>query len=353
MAIQSRFRSEQLSVVRRAFQAHAALLFVPGEGPEHVLADADIEPGSTARVAPNTLIIPGKGLVGWIVRNRQALIVNSFDQRSSHLGYYGAAQEDHVTAFMGCPLSCGGVVCVDTNRPVQFSENDLYLLQCLAELCSQQNLPATTQEPSTAYLKHIERIQDLRRHYPHWGDYVANFLEFLVEATPFSHVSFAAIAPNDEHFTVEAENPDLLVRHVRVPLAGQQPGLRLPLSGSLVGWVLRNEVAVHADGKEGSPAMPLYGKIPGLPSFEAVACLPVTVNKSTSAVLSLAAQEPLSIDPQLRSFIRMAVAELEHYLETLYLRHRISALLPKAKIHHQGATSYNPDTAPHARAEDE
>jgi hypothetical protein len=346
---------ETLTVIRQAFDAHAAILFTAGQKGECVLSCADCAPDSPFGVNPATHITAGKGLVGWIVRNRQALIVNNFDQRSSRLGYYDAAHESNITSFMGCPLENGGIICIDSVQAAAFSEKDLSLLKTLTKLLKCHTLYQTEERPELAiYFNKLECIQGLRRQRPHWATYLDEFIAHLAEATDFDHICFSSLPGNNDKFTVEAENVPLLkplsTNAFSTPDSGQA---MLPLAGSLVGWVARNEMPVHVDGLSDAPATPLYGKLRAVPVFQTSVCLPVMVNKACMAVLCFGKAQATPIAPHLRMFMRMALNELEQYLEILSLTHKISSLLPKARVHRKGATVYNPDAAPLKKEDDD
>jgi len=284
-------------------------------------------------------------LVGWILRNRQPLIVNNFDQRTSRLGYYESREESLVAAFMGCPLDNGGVLCVDTTtKDRAFSEDQMEGLTALGGLFAPPPASADIEEVRR-YFSRLERIQELRVQNMQWKTYLPAFLKLVAEATRFDHVAFAARPDNSETFTIEAESAPLLLAD------GASP--QLPIAGGVVGWVFRNDMPVHTEGLSSPPAAALYGKVKNVPEFRSVVCLPVAVNKATTAALCLGGLEPRPIPQAMRSFIRMATDELVQFLETLYLRHRVRSLLPLAKLHRNGAAIYNPDIAPSPQQKEE
>ena len=125
-----------LSIVCSVFDAYSVVLFLPDEeGEAHHLAAAF---SLGERIASNASVLPGKGLVGWIVRNRQPLLVPNFDQRQNHLGYYVDNEEQTIKAFMGCPLhGARGALCLDSKRQYSFSEKDQKMLHLFADLVSQ------------------------------------------------------------------------------------------------------------------------------------------------------------------------------------------------------------------------
>ena len=205
---------------------------------------------------------------------------------------------------------------------------------------------ASDAEDLRRYFSRLEQLSELSTRTPHWRDYLAAFLRLMAESTQFEYVAFATSQEGDTTYTVEGENTPLLITEEGMP--------ELPLaSGGLVSWVFRNEVPVHAEGSDGSPSTPLFGKIDGVPNFQSVMCLPVQLNKVTCGVLCLAGLNPRALPQNLRTFAKIAVTYLAQYLEMLYLRHRLKTLLPRAKVHRDGAMAYDPDTAPSAPLNEE
>ena len=335
-----------LALVRTTFDAHSAVLFLPDQSGNYTVAlsSTDDEPN-----VQEVTIAPGKGLVGWILRHKQPVIVNNLDMRHTFLGYYDEEEEGAISAFMGCHIPEGGALCVDSVRPRAYTEEDQLLLHRFARHIARQVHSAglaSDAEDLRRYFSRLEQLSELSTRTPHWRDYLAAFLRLMAESTQFEYVAFATSQEGDTTYTVEGENTPLLITDVGMP--------ELPLaSGGLVSWVFRNEVPVHAEGSDGSPSTPLFGKIDGVPNFQSVMCLPVQLNKVTCGVLCLAGLNPRALPQNLRTFAKIAVTYLAQYLEMLYLRHRLKTLLPRAKVHRDGAMAYDPDTAPSAPLNEE
>ena len=102
-----------LALVRTTFDAHSAVLFLPDQSGNYTVAlsSTDNEPS-----VQEVTIAPGKGLVGWILRHKQPVIVNNLDMRHTFLGYYDENDEGAISAFMGCHIPEGGALCVDSVR---------------------------------------------------------------------------------------------------------------------------------------------------------------------------------------------------------------------------------------------
>ncbi|MBQ9405511.1 MAG: GAF domain-containing protein [Desulfovibrio sp.] len=334
------FEKHVLSIVCSVFDAYSVVLFLPDEEGEACHLASAYSLGD--KILPTVSILPGKGLVGWIIRNRQPLLVANFDQRQSSLGYYADGEEANIKAFMGCPIPLGGVICVDSKRQYSFSDKDHKVLQMFAELIARQQGATGRQELAGEiphYFAELGVIQELRFRYKRWNVFLQNYLRVMVEATGFDYGAFASVDQPGESYCIEAETARLL-------LTGEEPRI-LPMSNGITGWVFRNEQQVVAEGVEGSPASVLFGKLPDdLPDFQAVVCMPVKVNRSTRGVLCLAHTNPRQIDESMRSFIEQGVDHLALFLENLYLKMRLRSMLPKAQVHGEGAQIYDPDSAP-------
>ena len=293
------------------------------------------------KISPDIAILPVRGLVGWIIRNRQPLLVPNFDQRQSNLDYYEGGEEASIKAFMGCPVPTGGALCVDSKRQYSFSDRDHKILQLFAELISRQQGSMGRQELTgdiPRYFAELGVIQDLRFRYKRWPQFLQNYLHTMVDATGFDYCAFASVDAPGETYCVECESARLL-------LMDGEP-LILPMGSGIAGWDFRNDQPLVAEGVEGAPSSVLFGKLPDMPDFQAAMCMPVMVNKSTRGVLCLAHTSPRQIDESMRSFVRQAVEHLALFLENLYFKTRLRTMLPKAKVHSDGPQAYDPDIAP-------
>ncbi|MDE5878959.1 MAG: GAF domain-containing protein [Desulfovibrio sp.] len=332
-----------LSIICSVFDAHSAVLFLPEEDDDACHVAAAFSLGDS--IAADAVIRPGAGLVGWIIRNRQPLLLPHFDQRPSNLGYYADGAETGIKAFMGCPVPAGGVLCVDSKRQYSFSDKDARLLQLFAELISrlETNLPGADMAGDIPrYFAELGVIQDLRFRYKRWPVFLENYLLTMRDATGFEYCAFASLDPTGEQYCVEAESSPLLLREGAAALR--------PLGSGIVGWAFRDEQPVFVENDTAPTA--LFGRVEGAPEFQTAICMPVMVNKSARGVLCLARTGQVSIDEGLRSFVRQAVDHLALFLENLYLRTRLKAILPRATVESDGARVFDPDLAPPAPRED-
>lgn len=334
--MKSTFETQLLSIVCSVFEAYSAVLFLPDEaGRNHYLA-ASFSLGDN--IPQDTTILPGKGLVGWIIHNRQPLLVDRFDQPQGNLGYYGAHADEKIKAFMGVPIPSGGAICVDSKRQFSFSEKDCKILQLFAELAGKRDnrTAEDAMGDSPRYFAELGVIQDLRFRFRRWPEFLRNFLRVVARAMRFDYCAFATLQEDRESYCLESESTPLL-------LASGQP-LCMPLGSGITGWVFRNEQPVFAEANTSSTA--LFGKVPDIPDFPTAVCLPVMVNKTCRGVLCAANMEPAHVDEAMRNFTRQAVDHLSLFLENLYLKNRLRGFLHKAKVQLEGGRAYDPDTAP-------
>ncbi len=311
-----------VKAISMIFGAHAVLVFAQDEIGRYSLRHFEC---AKEIFVKGQRLDQGQGLAGWILKNRQSVIVNDFNTSQSHIGYYSDTRfEQGLTAFMGCCFDTG-ILCVDTKRG-NFNDQDLDLLHLFAGIISSQldDAKKEAEDDARTYFTHFERIQELRNTNPKWQNYLPQFLELLAKTTNFDHVSFATVADqNSTNFNIEAES-SLLLLDEGMPKT-------MPLSGALTGWVFRNQVPVHTEGLDGSLTAPLYGKFKNIPQFQAVICLPIKINNSTTAVLCFGSVEPQHIPQVMRSYVRMAADELVKFLENLYLRYSLNSMKSKAK----------------------
>lgn len=333
-----------LSIVCSVFDAYSAVLFMPdGDSDAHTIT-ASFSLGD--KIVKDTVILPGRGLVGTIIMTRQAM-VSKFDTSQKSLGYYDDATEREIKAFMGCPVPTGGVLCVDSKRQYSFADKDLKILQLFADLIARQQRFAANDisDSISRYFSELGRIQNMRFEYKRWPEFLKNFLRSVSEATEFEYCAFATLQEAGDHYCLECESVPLL-------LTGGQV-LRLPLGSGITGIVFHNEQAFFAEDGGLASSAALFGKIPDMPEFPAAICMPVMVNKSCRGVLCLANTEPKEIEESRRSFVRQAVDHLSLFLESLYLKNRLLQYIPKANLEWKGARMYNPDTAPNPRQKDD
>ena len=323
-----------LAIICSVFDAYSAVLFLPGSDDVCRLT-ASFSLGD--RILPHEEDAPEKGLVGWIARNRQPLLVPNFDQSKSRLGYYQEGEEEHIRAFMGCPVPGGGVICVDSKRQYSFSDKDHKILQLFSDLVGQQQRGAVDELVGDIprYFAQLGIIQDLRFRYKRWPVFLEHFLKTVREATGFDYCAFASCSPDGQNYTIEGETSQLM-------LDGHNPA-SLPINSGIVGWVFRNEQPVFSETSVEAPSTALFGKVGDISNFLTVMCLPIIISQSTRGVICLAHTTNTSMPEVMRSFVRQSADHMALFLENLYLKNRLRELLPRAKVHKNGPLAYNPE----------
>ena len=331
-----------LAIICSVFDAYSAVLFLQETEEEYKLASF-FSLGN--RILPPEEASLGKGLVGWIARNRQPLLVQDFHKSKNRLGYYQPGEEEYIKAFMGCPVPGGGVLCVDSKRSYYFSDRDHKILQLFAELVGQQqrSLAGSPVGDMPRYFAQLGIIQELRFRYKRWPVFLEHFLRTVREATGFDYCAFASCDADSQSYTIEGETAPLM-------LDGQNSA-SLPLNSGIVGWVFRNEQPVFSETEEDVPSTAPFGKVGDISNFQTVMCLPVIISQSTRGVLCLAHTTPLPMPEIMRSFVRQVTDHLALFLENLYLKNRLRSLLPKAKLHTNGPVAVNPDNSPEPHEE--
>ncbi len=341
------FDKHVLSIVCSVFDAHSAVLFLPGNKEEECDLAASHSLGG--KVCSQLSVPYGKGLVGWILRNHQPLLVPNFDQRQSRLGYYEGGEESKIKAFMGCPVPSGGALCVDSTRQYSFTDKDHKILQLFAELVIMSRQTSPQEGPVgdiPRYFAALGVIQDMRFSYRRWPVFLHNFLRAVAEAAAFEYCAFATVDPDGEFYAIEGESARLL-------RDGKNEAV-FPIGSGITGWVLRNEQPVFSEGASaGMPTATIFGKQPDIPEFQSIICMPVMINRSVRGAVCLANTTPKEMDEPLRGFVRQAVDYMAMFLESLYLKNRMRGFMEKAVVHTHGPTRYDPDTAPMPKIEEE
>lgn len=237
----------------------------------------------------------------------------------------------------------GGALCVDSVRPRAYTEEDQLLLHRFARHLARQVHSAglaCDAEDLRRYFTRLEQLSELSAQNPHWRDYLGAFLRLMAEHR-FEYVAFATAQEGGSTYTVEGENTPLLITEDGMP--------ELPLtSGGLVEAGFPQRSARTCGRGRWFSQYAALRQAAGSAQLQSVMCLPVHLNKVTCGVLCFAGLNPRSLSQNLRTFTKIAVTYLAQYLEMLYLRHRLKSLLPRAKVHRDGAMAYDPDTAPSA-----
>ena len=87
-----------LGLIASAFEAHSVTLFIPDSEntPARLISFFSMSEKSIDKEA---MIPQGKGLVGWILKNKQPLIFQIPQENNANLGYYLDETEDTIHSF--------------------------------------------------------------------------------------------------------------------------------------------------------------------------------------------------------------------------------------------------------------
>jgi GAF domain-containing protein len=262
----------------------------------------------------------GHGLVGWILRHAEPLLVANFDQLRNRLGYYIDSEEQYIKAFMGCSLPGGeGALCVDSKRQYSFSEKDQKMLHLFADLVARlraEDSDGVEKQLTLRYYAALRTIYALRRRHSRWSDFLRHFLELMAEMTGFAYCALCTLDPGGESYSMEGESMPLLLKQGGTALS-------FPMTHGIVGWVFRNSARVCSDGLDNAPETPLVGAGTEMPPFQTVLALPVVIQRKTRGVLCLAHDLPMEIHELTRDFSGMAADHLALFLENLYVKCRL------------------------------
>ena len=314
-----------LAILCSVLDAYSAVVFLPNADP----GDSEAHSHSIAaafslgqKLNHRAEIVEGRGLVGWLLRNREPLFVSNFDRHQHKLGYYKNNEEANIKAFMGCPLPGEmGAICVDSKRQYSFSEKDQKVLHLFADLIARLEQERSGKQDSQLALKYyaaLSTIYTLRRRHSRWSEFLRYLLDLMTTVTGFSYSALFTLDSGNERYRLEGENITVMAR--------KQPSPSFPISHGIIGWVFRNGVQVCSDGPEGSPDAMLVGRGEDVPQFQSVVALPIIMQKKTRGVLCLAHDEPVAIHQATQDFARMASEHLSLFLENLYLKCRLRDL---------------------------
>ncbi|NJB66788.1 signal transduction protein with GAF and PtsI domain [Desulfobaculum xiamenense] len=306
-----------LGIVCSVFDAYSTVLFLPEENTSEYYLRARFSLGDDIR--EGMTLAPGQGLVGWIIRNGDPLLINNFDRTRSKLGYYASDEESKIKAFMGCPIQDkGGALCVDSCRTYNFSDKDQKILQLFAMLASDiHNGDSQVRRDLVEhrFYRSLQLIQLLRKQFPRWDTFLQNFLRIVAEASGFSHCFLAACDDRGESYFIEGACGDMGA------VTGKD---RFPIKSGLVGWVFGNGQSIcSGDGETKAAPQSLLGKNSGGPVFHSALCMPLGIHRRTRGVLVLAHREPRDISPEVKRFVEMSTDHLALFLENLFLKSRI------------------------------
>jgi signal transduction protein with GAF and PtsI domain len=309
-----------LGIICSVFDAYSAVLFLPGQDPEVFHPAAVFSLGD--KVQTDSSILPGQGLVGWIIRNRRPLLINNFDQKRSRLGYYPPGEEVRIKAFMGCALRREeGALCLDSMRTHSFSQKDQKILELFAGLVSdirfESKGPETICEEEQLY-RSLNLLHGLRIKFPKWTMFLKHYLDVVSSATGFENCFLAVRDEHGEGYFLEGSSESVFVDHTTARR-------KFPIGSGLIGWVFNNHSPVFLE-KEGDDqaTTPLFGKNVEERPWQSACCLPLSIYGKTRGVLVLTGKGKPQVSEQKRLFMDMTADYLAMFLENLYMKNRLT-----------------------------
>jgi GAF domain-containing protein len=321
-----------LGILCSVLDAYSAVLFLPqppSEGKEsvHTIASS-FSLGD--KIDLTAEIQEGRGMVGWLARNREPLLVSNFDKRKHNLGYYTGNEEANIKAFMGCALPDNrGIICVDSKRQYSFSEKDQKILHLFADLAAkmeEENRNHAEHQQVVKYYAALTTIYTLRRRYSRWTEFLRHLLDLMAAVTGFGYCALFTLDPGGESYSLEGENIELMKKKNANPPS-------FPVSHGVVGWVFRNGTqVVSGTGSDSSPDTPLVGRGADVPQMQSVLAMPLIIQRKTRGVLCLAHDLPLDIPEATQYFAGMAAEHLSLFLENLFVKCRLRDLHTKSML---------------------
>lgn len=302
-----------LALIASAFDAHSVLLFMPESenSPAKLVSYFSM---SEKSIHHDVQIAQGKGLVGWILKNKQPLLYQIPEENRANLGYYLEETEDLIHSFMGTFVAGNGVLCLDSKRHNFFSDNQQKLLDLYGKILPQLfDIVQKSSETSTVehYFQLLEQLADLKKNYNGWSPYLRKLLQLLSVSLGFEYVAFTSLSEKKDHYYIDGEYPTITARK------------EFGFSGGLVGWVYKNEEIIQNDGKDSIRNLPLYAKNDDLPVFPATVCIPIRIEKNVAAVLCLASSTSKNFNSNFKIITRVISEDLAQFLEIVALRYRV------------------------------
>jgi GAF domain-containing protein len=315
------FYEQLLAIVGNVFDAYSAVLFLPEPGSETCRAAASFSLGDA--LDSSVAIVPGMGLVGWIIREGKPLLISNFDQRRGVLGYYRGGEEERIRAFMGYPVpTTGGALCLDSRKTYTFGDKDMKILSQFANLAG--SYLARSREVETSLIEHryyqcLRLISTLHKSHPKWTAFRSGLLTLLSKTTGYRYCILTVRDESGRSYYLEGAN--------ETPFPGEGAPQKFSVGQGLVGWVFKNQTPVYSGEADdpGASRLPLFGLDVAAVDCKSVICVPVHFSKKTRGVLTLADPRPQPVTEELKAFVSMVAENLALFLENLHLRTRLDA----------------------------
>lgn len=312
-----------LGLTGSVFEAYSALLFLPCESSNKYRLSAHFT--LSEHLKKNCILELGQGIVGWILRNNQSLLIDNFDQQgpSYYLGYYNKKNEDQIKSFMGCPLSLyqgKGALCLDSKQNYSFTRKDQQILQQfvvhLEELLNEDDEQSSSCQRDY-YYSCLKMIFNLRWRYPRWKTYLEHFLKILVDFSGFKYIFLAALDQHGQNYFLEGKNQKIFLEdslHYK----------SFSIDKGLIGWVFRNNTSItKTDSDNATSGLLVFDKVYKTPLFRSLICCPLIFHFRARGVLVLADEKNKVPSEEFNEFMSLISDHLSLFLENLYLKNKL------------------------------
>ncbi len=306
------------------FEGYSSVLFLRDDKCEYRIASY-FSLGNNIDAASK--VIEGRGIVGWILKNKKLLVINDFSRENRVLSYY-KMDVDNIKCFMGVPLKEGkGVLCVDSKKSYTFTHKDQKILFQFAQLIDDFLKDREGLDECMAvknYYNGLKLICSLKEKYPRWDHYLVQLLKLLSMYTGFLHCIFLSRDERGTGYFLEKSNTTIK------GLEGLE-GKRFPINSGLIGWVFKNHQPIIVNEEGPRPLGALFGKNLQGDSFQTIVCLPLVVNLKTRGVLVLLDRDKRGVTEPLSEFFQLLTCHLSLFLENLYLKNKLKKSLKNFK----------------------
>ncbi|MFQ6111380.1 MAG: GAF domain-containing protein, partial [Nitrospinota bacterium] len=269
-------------------------------------------------IIPNALILPGQGLVGWVLQNRQPLSVDQFRYETSSLGFY--SQEEEIKSFMAAPILSArvdGALAIDSKKSyvftpkvqkllIGFSEQFANLLETAVEFSSVQR----ERVPVGALHSYLSSLSATRG------------LSSLCNAVcliPRELLSF------DGCFLVLKSEDGKRFHLVRTGGLGELflQGRVVAEKGSLTGWIVSNERPLRLNDVRGASRKTfLFHPEEPVINFRSFLGVPLSWDGTVFGALGFCAARPLSFDEADQQRAELLALQVSQALSRAFIARR-------------------------------
>ncbi len=315
--------NQVLELIGSVFEAYSALLFLPCESSNKYQLGANFT--LSEHLKKNCIIDVGQGIVGWILRNNQPLLIDNLDRQgpSYYLGYYNKKNEDQIKSFMGCPLNLyhgKGALCLDSKQNYSFTRKDQQILQQF--VVHLEKLLNVDEEQSYAcqrdsFYSCLKMIFNLRWKFPKWKSYLEHFLKLLVDFSDFKYIFLVALDQYGQNYFFEGKNQKIF-------LDDSLHYKSFSVDKGLIGWVFRNNTPITKTDKDNETSgLLVFDNVYKTPAFRSLICCPLFIHFRTRGVLVLADEKSTVPSEEFNEFLSLISDHLSLFLENLYLKNKL------------------------------